>query len=68
MKKIAIDIPDDLKDNIMFKVIIEEKEFSLIEDKIGVKFNTKTIMSGNDVIVRDLEIENNKLIFTIEEL
>ena len=68
MKTIWIDIPDNLKDNIIFKVIIESKEFSLIENKLGVKFNIPTIMSGNKVIVRDLEIEDNKLKFTIEEI
>lgn len=68
MKTIWIDIPDNLKDNIMFKVIIEAKEFSLIENKLGVKFNIPIIMSGNKVIVRDLEIKDNKLKFIIEEI
>lgn len=68
MKTIWIDIPDNLKDNIMFKVIIEAKEFSLIEDKLGVKFNIPIIMNENRVIIRDLEIEDNRLKFTIEEI
>lgn len=32
MKDIIVPIPENLKNNIMFKVIIEEKEFSLIEN------------------------------------
>lgn len=68
MKKITIDIPAELKSNIMFRVIVEEKEFSLIENKIGVKFNVPTILSNEHVIIRDLEIVDNKLSFMIEEL
>jgi len=68
VKKITIDIPAELKSNIMFRVIVEEKEFSLIENKIGVKFNVPTILSNEHVIIRDLEIVDNKLSFMIEEL
>ena len=68
MKTIWIDIPDNLKDNIMFKVIIESKEFSLIEDRLGVKFNIPIILNGHRVIIRDLETEDNSLKFTIEEI
>lgn len=68
MKTIEMDIPDNLKDNIMFKVIIESKEFSLIEDRLGVKFNIPIILNAHRVIIRDLEIEDNSLKFTIEEI
>ena len=68
MKTIWIDIPGNLKDNIMFKVIIESKEFSLIEDRLGVKFNIPIILNAHRVIIRDLEIEDNSLKFTIEEI
>lgn len=68
MIKHEIDIPENLKDNIMFRVIIEQKEFSLIENKIGVKFNVPIKLCEKDVIVKDLEIQNGKLVFHIEEL
>lgn len=68
MKKITIDIPSELKNNIMFRVIIEEKEFSLIEEKMGLKFNEPTVLNNTNVIIKDLEIDNDKLIFTIKEI
>lgn len=68
MKKIIIDIPDNLKNNIMFRVIVENKEFSLIGNKIGVLFNKPTKLNETNVIIRDLETKDDKLIFTIEEI
>lgn len=67
MKNIIVPIPENLKNNIMFKVIIEEKEFSLIENQLGFKIGDKIKMAGRECIVTDIDIDDDNLIFTIED-
>ena len=60
------EIPVKLKDNIMFKVMIECKEFTLIKNIIGAIPNDKIKVNNRDYLLVDIRIENS-LIFIIKE-
>lgn len=67
-EEIKIKLESPLKDNLMFRIIIEEKQFDLIENQLGYKINKPTIINNINCIIRDIKINEDYLIFYIENI
>lgn len=61
------ELPEKLKENIMFRVVIESGEFSLVKDIIGAVPNELIKVNEKDYLLKNIEIQD-KLIFTIEPI
>ena len=61
------ELPEKLKENIMFRVLIESGEFSLIKNIIGAVPKDIIKVNEKDYLLKNIEIQD-KLIFTIELL
>jgi len=61
-------LPENLKGNIMFRVIIESGDFSLIKNIIEAVPNDIIKVNEKDYILENIEIIKNHLVFTIKEV
>ena len=61
-------LPENLKGNIMFRVLIESGDFSLIKNIIGAVPNDIIKVNEKDYILENIEIIKNHLVFTIKEV
>lgn len=69
MTELIIDVPDNLKDNLMLRAIVEEKEFLLLKRQLGFEVGKPTKLNKTDVIIKDIEwVEPNQLKFFIIEI
>ena len=58
-------IPDNMKDNTMFRVMIECKEFTMLKSIVGAIPNDYIKVNDKDYLLVDIRI-NNSLIFIIK--
>ena len=58
-------IPDNMKDNTMFRVMIECKEFTMLKNIVGAIPNDYIKINDKDYLLVDIRIENS-LIFIIK--
>lgn len=59
------ELPEELKENIMFRVIIEVGEFSLVKNIIGAMPDEIIRVNEKDYLLVNIEIKD-KLLFTIK--
>ena len=58
-------IPDNMKDNTMFRVMIECKEFTMFKSIVGAIPNDYIKVNDKDYLLVDIRIDNS-LIFIIK--
>lgn len=62
------EIPENLKSNIMFRILIESGEISLVKNIIGASPNDLIKINEKDYLLKNIEIVEDKLIFSIRKV